>query len=69
MLDKLPSDYFKETNSDKTSAQHNYGMLYDLIVEWLLMRNEKIKVLEVGCSLFGIRITCLLYTSPSPRDS
>ena len=54
MLDKLPSDYFKETNSDKTSAQHNYGMLYDLIVEWLLMRNEKIKVLEVGCSLFGI---------------
>ena len=54
MLDKLPSEFFNETESDKTSIQHNYGMLYDLAIEWLLMRNETIKVLEIGCSFFGL---------------
>ena len=51
---KLPSEYFVESESDKTSRQHDYGMLYDLIIEWLLIRSEFLRVLEVGCSLFGV---------------
>ena len=51
---KLPSEYLLECESDKTSRQHNYGMLYDLIVEWLLIRSDFLRVLEVGCSMFSV---------------
>ena len=54
MLDKLPSEYLTESESDKTGTQHNYGMLYDMLIEWLLIRSETLKVLEVGCALFDI---------------
>lgn len=55
MLQKLPSEYFKDTNSDKIANTHNYGTLYDTIIEWILFHNKPpIKILEVGCSMFGI---------------
>ena len=50
---KLPSEYFAECETDKIGIQHNYGMLYDMVIEWLLIRSQFLRVLEVGCSMFG----------------
>ncbi len=51
---KLPSEYFAETDSDKTDYFHRYGDMYDLIFNSLLHLNaEPIRVLEIGVTRFG----------------
>ena len=52
-MNKLPSAYFSESNSDKADEYHRYGEIYDMAVLSLLHFTEQIKVLEIGVSRFG----------------
>ena len=54
-LQKPPSAYFDESNSDKTGVRHDYGNLYDWLISSLLFQNgmQPIRVLEIGVTMFG----------------
>ena len=55
-MNKKPSEYLQEVDSDKTHAKHNYGYIYDILFMSLLFCNQgqPLKVLELGVSRFGI---------------
>ena len=42
-----------------------------LVISWLFLKKKitKKQALAIGVTYLGIVITCLLYTSPSPRDA
>ena len=51
----------KVTNADSWQSIHNYGLAFDIV---LLLDKDKNGTFETATW-----DTCLLYTSPSPRDS
>lgn len=53
-IEKLPSEYLKETYTDKVFSHQKYGVLYDMFITTLLtLARYPINVLEIGISWRG----------------